>query len=250
MKSLLTSLALAAAVLPALAAADEQMVVIDPVSERVLTGACGYLRSATRFSVDFDIEYEEVLLDGTTVTYHREDAIEVQRPDSLRMDVTDDKGERSIFVGPDGVVVYRPGNNVYAKLDSRGSLDERLASAERHGLTFPLDDLLKDKPCSDLVEQMQRVTYAGRHYLAGGLVHHLLIATPATALQLWIDDDDTPEIVKIAIQYRELTGQPRFTARLSNWNIETADNSVFTFTPPADASRVEFRKPATATGDK
>lgn len=245
-----TSLALIAALLPASASADEQAVAIDPISERVLTEACGYLRSATGFSVDMVIEYEEVLLDGTVVTYHREDAVTLQRPGRLRIDVVDDHGERSFFVNQGKMTVYRPANGIYAELDVSGSIDRLIANAEAWGLTLPMADLLQEKPCGDLVEYMRGATYAGRHYLAGQQVHHLLIELADVDLQLWVADDDVPEIAKAVIRYREKPGQPRFTARMNNWSIETAHEDPFAFTPPDGVSKVEFRKPAALQEEK
>jgi hypothetical protein len=246
----LTSLAVFAAMLPASVSADEQMVVIDPTSERVLTEACGYLRSATGFSVDMAIDYEEVLLDGTTVTYHREDTVTLQRPDRLRVDVVDDRGARSIFINQGKMTVFRPANGVYAELDVSGSIDQMIANAESWGLTLPMADLLQEKPCGDLVQYMQTATYAGRHYLAGQQVHHLLIDLVDVDLQLWVADGDAPEIVKAVIRYREKPGQPRYTASMNNWNIERTNEDPFVFTPPDGVRKVEFRKPAAAQEEK
>ena len=250
MKAILPSLAIAIATLPAVAPAEEAMIKIDAASERVLTEACSYLRRATRFSFDADIEYEDILLDGTVVTYHRQYDMAVERPDKLRVDVTDDKGARSFIVNAEGIVVYRPESNVYATLQADGPLDARIAKAEELGLVLPLSDVVHSKPCSDLVATMHSATYAGRHFLDGGFVHHLLIETDFTDVQLWIDDDETPEIARLVIQYRELPGQPRFSARLDNWDIDAGQLDPFSFTPPPGASRVEFRRPAAANGDQ
>jgi hypothetical protein len=248
MKAILTGLAIGAAALPVVAPADEAMITIDATSERVLTEACSYLRSATRFSVDADIEYEDILLDGTTVTYHRQYDMAVERPDRLRVDVVDDKGARSVIVNADEIVVYRPDSNVYATRQVDGSLDARIAKAEGLGLVFPLSDLVQSRPCSDLVETMHSATYAGRHFLDGRFAHHLLVKTDLADVQLWIDDDMTPEIVRLVIRYRELPGQPRFSARLDDWDIETGQVDPFSFTPPPGSTRVEFRSPEVADG--
>lgn len=248
MKAILTGLVIGIATLPATAPAEEATITIDATSERVLTEACRYLRSAARFSFDADVEYEDVLLDGTTVSYHREHSFAVERPDRLRMDTFGDKGARSVIVNADGIVVHRPDSNVYAEWEVGGSLDQRLEKAEALGLEFPLSDLVHSRPCSDLVETMRSATYAGRHFLAGRFVHHLLIDTESAGVQLWIDDDATPEIARFVIQYRELPGQPRFSARLDNWDIETETVDPFSFTPPPGASRVEFRRSATTNG--
>lgn len=228
--------------------ADDQPVVIDSTSERVLTEACHYLRSATKFSVNVAAEYEDVLLDGTRVTYHKTDAVALERPDKLRVDVSDDKGVRSLFVQPDRIVVYRPAEGIYAEFESTGSLEARLTRAEELGITFPLDDLLHEKPCRDLVARMQSAVYAGRHVLDGEPVHHLLISTDHIDMQLWIDGDDSPEVVKVSIYYRDRPGEPRYTARLTDWVIETPDQNPFTFNAPAGAKKLDFLAPDARKG--
>jgi len=240
----LLSVCLASATFVAMAIDDQ--VIIDTTSERLLVDTCAHLRNATRFTVDIDSEYEEVLLDGTTVTYHRNDAVLVERPDKLRLDVVDDRGLRRIFVNPDNVVVYRPVNDVYAEIEVSGTLDQRLDKLEAKGVVLPLGDLLRTKPCDDLVEQMRRATFAGTHYVNGQMAKHLLIETDHADMQVWIADGDAPQIVKLVIHYRELMGEPRFTARLSNWDIATVNDSEFRFSPSPQSERVDFRKP-TAT---
>jgi len=248
MKNQLTGLVAAAMVMCGPALADDQTVFIDSTSERVLTEACSYLRSATKFAVNVAAEYEDVLLDGTRVTYHKRDAVALERPDKLRVDVTDDRGARSIFIEPDRIVVYRPAEGVYAEFETSGSLEERLVRAEALGVAFPLDDLLRERPCRDLVARMQSATYAGRHVLDGTRVHHLLITTDLADMQVWIDGDDSPEIVKVSIYYRDRPGEPRYTARLMDWVIETPDQNVFKFSAPPGATKVDFVTPDARKG--
>ena len=243
MKSLVRCTLLGTCLLPALAVAEDSPVVIDTTSEALLVEACSYLRSATRFGVDVDVMYEEVLLDGTTVTYHRNDSILLERPDKLRVDVIDDQGTRSVFVNADKAVIYRPLNDVYAEVETSGTLDERMQKLEANGVTLPLGDLLQSRPCSDLVEHMQRVTFAGTHYVSGLMANHLLIETDHVDMQMWIADDPAPVIVQLVIQYRELAGQPRYSARLSNWNVVTTGDDAFTFEPSPQTRRIEFRRP-------
>jgi hypothetical protein len=52
-----------------------------------------------------------------------------------------------------------------------------------------------------------------------------------------------PVIRKVVIEYTKKEGAPRYEARLSDWNFRpTITEGKFTFNPPKDASRIEFRE--------
>ena len=127
-----------------------EKVVIDATTERVLLDACAYLRSAERYSVNFDVNYDEVLLDGTTVQYSRDNRVTMVRPDRLRLDIDDDRGPRSIYFDGKSVTLYRPDSGLYAVAETSGNLDAMLDLAEAKGISLPLDDLLETATWCDL----------------------------------------------------------------------------------------------------
>lgn len=232
-------------------AEEPDQVVIDAKSERVLVNACQFLRSARTYAVDVAVDYQDVLLDGTRVTYHRDDALVMARPDRLRLEVSDDQGQRDIYINAEGMVIYRPHRQTYAKIDHTGTLDQRIAQAEKNGMSFPLADMLTGHPCQDMVEHMSEAAHAGKHYLDGQLVDHLIVKADQVDVQLWVEADDTPLIRKVVITYRELEGQPQYQAQLSNWAINLKlDDDLFVFTPPAGAKAIPLLRAGLAMGGK
>jgi hypothetical protein len=225
---------------------------IDRTSERVLLDACGYLRSANRFSVKADVSYEDILTDGTRVEYHREANVVLERPNHLRIDSESDKGRRLFFYDGKTVTVYHPDDHVYAVFAAPSTIDAMIDAAETRGVSMPASDLLMNHPCQALGDHLQTGTYAGRHYLDGNWYHHLLLATDAVDVQLWVTDGEAPEIRKLVITYTTKPGEPQYRALLRDWDFDSAiDSSTFTFTPPADARKVAFRAAdATQGGEK
>lgn len=251
MKKLIGLIGLTAALTAPLAWAAEQadQVIIDSKSEQVLVKACHYLRSANSYAVDIAIDYDDVLLDGTRVTYHRDDELVMARPDRLRLEATDNQGVREVFINRDGVVIYRPNREVYARFDQPGTLQERITQAENRGMSFPLADILNEHPCQDLVANMTEAAHAGQHYLAGELLEHIIVKTERVDVQLWVEADDSPLIRKVVISYRELEGQPQYQARLDNWDINPIlDDALFVFTPPEGAKMIPFLRSELAMG--
>lgn len=215
---------------------------IDRRSERVLLDACGYLRSAGRFSVKSEVNYEDVLTSGTRVEYNRQASVVLERPNHLRIDSESDKGRRSFYYDGKTLTVYHPDEGVYATFPAPDTIDAMIAAVEARGMAMPASDLLLNHPCEALGERLQTGTYAGRHYLDGDWYHHLLLSSEAVDVQLWIAVGEDPVIHRLVITYTTQPGEPQYRALLSDWNFDPAiDNTTFAFTPPADARKVAFR---------
>jgi hypothetical protein len=229
--------------------APADTVVVDDPTERVLLDACAYLRSAERFSAQYDVTYDDVLLDGTRVQYSRSNQVAVVRPDRLRADVEDDRGARSIYYDGKSVTIYRPEGAVYAVAGAPDSLDAALDLAEQKGIALPIDDLLYTQPCAALGEHLRTGTYAGLHFLDGDWYHHLLLATDAVDVQLWVAPGDEPEFRKVVITYRDAPGAPQYSALISDWDFAPEiDEAMFHFDPPEGVRQVAFRAAGAQTG--
>ena len=222
---------------------------IDRRSERVLLDACGYLRSAGRFSVNVEASYEDVLTSGTRVEYNRQASVVLERPDHLRIDSESDKGRRSIYYDGKNLTIYHPDEGVYAVFAAPPGIDAMIDAVEARGVAMPASDLLRNRPCEALGDHLRTGIYAGRHYLDGDWYHHLLLSADAVDAQLWVAAGEAPEIHRLVITYTELPGTPQYRALLRDWNFAPAiDATTFTFTPPADARKIAFRSAAAGEG--
>ena len=225
--------------------------VIDRAAERLMVDFCGLLTAADRFSFQLDASFDEVLRTGTRVQYHKSSEVVVQRPDRLRVDAESDKGARSFFYDGKTLAVYDPDRNLYAVFPAPPTLDAMLDAAEDRGLTIPLNDLARSKPCAGLAELTRTGHYAGRHYFNGEPHHHLVFVTDGADIQLWLDTGEVPLLRKVVIDYRALPGAPRYEGVLTDWSFEPAiEASTFTFTVPQQAVTVELREAGTAEGGK
>jgi hypothetical protein len=237
--------AAALVVLTSIGSADEvpaDGVVVDHTTERVLFNACAYLRSAERFSARFDVTFDDVLLDGTKVQYSRRSEVAMMRPDRLQANVEDDRGARSVYYDGRSVTVYRPGSGLYAMVQAPDNLDGMLDWAAEKGIFLPLDDLLRMQPCAVLGERLRTGTYAGLHYLEGDWYHHLLLATDAVEMQMWVARREAPTIRKVVITYTQKPGAPEYSALISDWDFTPDfDETYFRFEPLEGARQVMFR---------
>jgi hypothetical protein len=71
---------------------------------------------------------------------------------------------------------------------------------------------------------------------------HLAVRTSkGVDFQVWVAQGSEPLPRRIVITYKEETGQPQFWADLSDWNLSPEiSDTLFTFTPPAGADRIQF----------
>ncbi len=222
---------------------------IDGASERVLLDACGYLRSAERFSVKTEVSYEDILTDGTRVEYHRESSVVLERPNRLRIDSESDKGRRSFFYDGKTLTVYHPDEGVYATVPAPDTIDALVDAAEARGIEMPASDLLRNHPCQALADHLETGAYAGRHYLDGAWYHHLLLSTDAVDVQLWVAQGDDPEIHRLVLTYTSKPGEPQYRARFRDWNFAPViDGTTFAFVPPDGARKVALRNPGSNAG--
>jgi len=222
---------------------------IDRPSERILLDACGYLRSADRYSVKTAVSYEDILTDGTRVEYHRESSVVLERPDHLRIDSESDKGRRSFFYDGKTLTVYRPDEGIYAVVPAPDTIDSLVDAVEARGIAMPASDLLLNQPCQALADHLETGTFAGRHYLDGDWYNHLLLSTDAVDVQLWVGQGDDPEIHRLVLTYSKQPGEPQYRVFFRDWNFSPLiDGSTFTFVPPAGARKVALRNPGSNEG--
>ncbi|MEA2093771.1 MAG: DUF2092 domain-containing protein, partial [Pseudomonadota bacterium] len=203
---------------PALSAESAPPRVVDPEADRIMERACEQLKSAPAFSVEADISYDDVLTSGLTVQYQRMNQLVLDRPHHLRVDGESDKGQRTLLYDGKTLTVFDPDVNMYVQVPAPDSIDATLDKLEEYGVSLPLDDLMSSEPCAWLHEGVWDGFYAGRHYLDGVYVHHLLFRVPEADFQIWVQGGEVPVIRKVIIEYREKEGAPRYEARLSDWN--------------------------------
>lgn len=221
--------------------------VVDPSADRVMERVCEKLKSAPSFSVTADVSYDEVLKNGLTVQYNRANRVLLERPNRLRVDSASDRGERSVIYDGKTVTLYDHARAVYAGFSAPDSIDAMLDAAVERGVVLPLDDLLHSEPCAGVDENVRDGYYAGRHFLDGQFMHHLLFTTAEADFQLWVENSDPPLLRKVVLQYRNRPGAPRYEAVLTEWNFAPEiEAGRFAFIPPEGVQRIEFRPAGSA----
>lgn len=218
---------------------------VDADALAVLRHFGNALEKQPRFSFEVEFGYEVVQADGQKLEFGAFRRYIVRRPDHLRIDEERRVGgARELFFDGNQLTVWVPGDKAYAvaKLKQYRDLDSMLDLVrDALDLPVPLGDLLRANPLSRIEEDMKSAYVVGREMLAGTECEHVAWTTDEIDSELWISVAEPRLLKRLIIQYEQLDGKPRFWAQFNKWSItpDVAD-SVFTFTPPADAERVRF----------
>lgn len=204
-----------------------------------------FLAAQPRFGFELELSYEVQQQDEQRLEFGSFRRYTVRRPDHLRVDeLRRSGGARELYFDGDQLTVWVPDEKAYAlaKLAKHRDLDETLDLVrDALDIAVPLGDLLRSDPTARLEEHMVSAYVVGRENLAGVACDHVAWRTDEVDGELWIAAGERPLAQRVVIHYRDLDGQPRFSAQFRSWTFEPeAADATFRFAPPGDAERVRF----------
>jgi hypothetical protein len=187
--------------------------------------------------------YDAVQQDGSKVEWNEIRKVTMSRPDRLRIDAERSDGARSLvlFDGKN-ITTFDESSNVYAQAPQPGGVDETVIHFVRDmGMRLPFAVLLLSRLPEELQSRVQTVDYVEKTTTLGAPAHHLVGRTGTVDFQIWIADGDRPLPLHAVLTYRNAPGQPQFRAQFTDWDLAVdPPNSIFTFSPPAQATQIPF----------
>lgn len=224
--------------------------VMDVRAEEHLRRMTDYLAKLERFRFEVDVAYDDYLVEDELIQKSRRVTIEASRPSRVRgASVGDGENNRYWFDGRQ-MTVFDAINNVYAVLDCPGTIDTLLDTlAERYDVVVPLAELVASDAHRWLMGNVTDATYVGESTVNGVRCHHLSYRQPTLNWQIWIDAGAEPLPRKLAIRYKQLIGNPQYTATFVKWDASLAlSDADFSASIPAEAQRVEYQPPKAGVG--
>lgn len=220
-------------------------------AEAILDAMATFLSKAQRFSMTIRTGYDAVQASGQKIEFNEERKILISRPDYFRSDIRQSDGDSGVVVF-DGkaVTVFNANDNVYAKLERTGSVDDTIRYIVGElGMRVPLARLLVTTLPAELKRSVISADYVEKNTLTEVPMDHIAAQTRDVNFQVWVDAGEKPLPRRVVITYKHAAGQPQFWAELSNWNFapEVSDE-LFRFTPPAGAEQIPVMTPVARTG--
>jgi hypothetical protein len=215
---------------------------VDPKAMGQLKTMCDYVAALPAFTVKAVNESEVILVDGQKLDFSTVSQVTMKRPNRLRAHRVDSQDEADLYYDGKSVALHYKKSNFYASEAVPASLDGAL-DLLRDSLTIdiPGADLLYSDALQGMTWDVTDAQYVGLESLGDVAVHHLAFRTPSIDFQVWVQDGDKPLPRKYVITTKWMTGAPQNGVELTDWDLAPRiDDSVFTFTPPAGARKIDF----------
>ena len=213
---------------------------IEEKADQILRQMSDFIESQEKFSFFAKTERDVLTTTGVFVQVYHQGKVIVNRPNRFWANATGDLVQREFWYDGKKVTIVDKKRNIYATWNAPGSMDETLdALVQELNVNMPLADLLYSNIYEGLKKDVKAGFYFGMSEVDGVPCHHLVFVQDSIDWQVWIEDSNTPLLRKVAIAYKQREGAPRYTATLSDWNLEPKITPE-QFILPADAIEVEF----------
>jgi hypothetical protein len=225
---------------PAAAAAPAANAV-DPASIQALKDMGAFLQTLKRFHVATEVTGERVLADGQKLQHTATAKMDVERPNRIRAVMHSARSQREIIYDGKTVTLYTPAQKYYSTVEFTATIGELIDKLEeRFGVEMPLSDLfLFGTPAAPL-DKIESAMNAGQDFIGGELCDHYAFRQAKVDWQIWIAAGGKPLPRKVVITNRADEARPQ-SVSLITWNLKpTFKDSVFKFTPPKGATKIEI----------
>jgi len=214
---------------------------VDPGSIQALKDMGTYLATLKRFRVSTEVTGERVLANGQKLQHMATADIDVSRPNKLRARMHSARAEREFFYDGKVATLYTPAQKYYSTVEfaeTLGGLIDRLE--EKYGVQLPLADLFRWGTPAAQFDKIESAMNAGQDFIDKDLCDQYAFRQGKIDWQIWIAAGSKPLPRKIVITNRADEARPQ-SVTLIDWNLNAAfTDSVFNFTPPKGASKVEI----------
>lgn len=215
---------------------------VDADAETVMRALADYFGRLQAFTVSYETDGEFLDGNGQKLMSVASGEIAMRRPD--RIHVTRHNFQREATITYDGAMLSifaKATASAYFQLAVAGTVDGAIDAIRSDiGYDMPGADLLAADVYASLMGNVTSGQHLGMAVIDGIECHHLAFRTDVADWQLWVAAGDQPLPLRYVITTKWVTGAPQYTARLRNWHVAPQiDDSVFVFTPPADARQIE-----------
>jgi hypothetical protein len=214
---------------------------VDPASIQALKDMGAHLQSLKRFHVATEVTGERVLADGQKLQHTATAEMDVVRPNKIRALMQSARAGREIIYDGRTVTLFTPAQKYFSTVEFTGTIGELIAKLEeRYAVEMPLSDLFVfGTPAADF-DKIESAMNAGQDFIDDDLCDHYAFRQGKIDWQIWITTGAKPLPRKVVITNRADEARPQ-SVSLIDWNLKpTFKDSVFKFTPPKGATRVEI----------
>jgi hypothetical protein len=219
----------------------EERPTVDEEALKILKKATDYLTGLNQLHLKAYKERDVVQESGQKLQFSGGFEVSLKRPDRLFASQTDDDGNiRRLWYDGKTVTMYDEKEKVYGQISAGETIDEMLDYLEIViQYPLPLADLFYND-LSSLSGRARSGMYLGISFVENSACDHLAFRGESVDWQCWVERGEKPLIRKIVITYKEISGEPQLSARLSEWDVNLSlSDTLFQFSKPEDARRIQ-----------
>ncbi|HZS56365.1 MAG TPA: DUF2092 domain-containing protein [Bryobacteraceae bacterium] len=214
---------------------------LDPDALAILKATMGSLADAKTFSFHVRVARDRQATNNQIITYFNQDAVTVSRPNKLRIDIDGEHHDVQFYFDGTKATLFTPETKLYVSHAAPATIDEMLKTMDERGVSFPMNNLLENRPYDTLIKGLQTAYVVGRVNINDKTFIHLVFTEASADWQLWVEPGDKPLPKGLIIVYKTEPGSPRVTMDFSDWNLNAQpDAQTFDFVKPEDAHEIQF----------
>jgi hypothetical protein len=225
---------------------------IEPRADMLLRLMSDTLADAKQFTVHNDQTSDEYGVWDDLVELSSSVDLAVRRPDQAHAVLHGDLRPMRYWLGGGRVAVLDESRWTYAVAPVPSGLDAAIDRLwAKYGIKIPLDDFISENVYEALTHNVESGNYVGLHEIDRVPCHHLAFRQSDIDWQIWIDDGLLPLPRKLLIVYKNEPGAPRYTARLSAWDLSPdLGDTIFEFEPAEGTEQIQFAADSEAVQDE
>jgi len=214
---------------------------VDPASIKALKDMGTYLQTLKRFEVSTELTGERVLADGQKLQHAATADLDVERPTKLRALMHSARSERWLIFDGRTVTLYTPAQKYFSAVDFTGTIGELIGRLEdKFGVQVPLSDLFLWGTAAAPLDKLESAMNAGQDFVGDDLCDQYAFRQGKIDWQIWIMAGSKPLPRKVVITNRGDEARPQ-SVSVIEWHLKpTFKDSVFKFTPPKGATKIEI----------
>jgi len=212
-----------------------------PHPQEVLRAMADFLHGSEHLSFHGELNFDQVASWGQKIQLVGAGDMWISRPNRMYADFRDDIAARKFWYDGKQITLLDPSSGFYGQEAAPPELDDMVDQTERDlGIRLPLAQLMTAGPYKEFQNRIKRARYLGIHDVDGIACHHLALQGDTVDLQVWVELGDKPVPRKFVIDYKDVSGTPRYMIVLMDWDFTAPKPDLYTPKLPKDATKLEF----------
>jgi hypothetical protein len=216
---------------------------IEPNALETVQRMSDLLKKATQITFTANTTREQPATTGQLLEFFYTSRVSMVRPNLLRIDITGDIWNASIWYDGKKITLMDPRTTFYAQADAPSTIDETVTFlVEKFQTPLPMAMLLISDISRKAQEGLKTGFEVGIVMVNGIKCRQLAFTEEEADWQLWVEDGPNPLPRRLSVTYKKIEGSPHVSIMFSDWNLDAViPTNTFVFHMPEGAHKVDVK---------